>query len=369
MDDLHAVVVAERDDDDLPAVAAALSHALGAAPDAPDEPGRGAPIALPLGAEAPPRLRDAELAVVLDPDADELARHAGVRRRVALFPRFDVDWDPIDVDLVLVAHEALVDDAIARGASAARVSVCGPIAPEGWAPLADRATERAALGLAGDASIVVVRAAALDPDDLAPALVQLSLVRGGARWLFDVGADAALARALRQRVRGYGLDAHMFADGPDAPRLYGVADVVLGRLHGPEAVRALAVGASLVTVAPRRDQLRLAHVVERAGLAAIADASATLAVTLDAALRAPAIAAGRAAALALDVGASPARAATFVRQLVKGELGAAAPTGLPVGLERIGEDAPSAPRPAPAKDDLDTSVDEELAALREKLGL
>jgi hypothetical protein len=376
-----AIVLFERAEPEVRDIAAALERALGADTGPDDPTPSSSPIALPAddgGPVRPPRLREAEIAVVLDPESAERAREAGVRRIVAVCPFLAVEWDePLVADLVLVAHDAAVEDAVAQGARRERVRVCGPIAPEGWGPAEDRDALRAELGLRADVPWVVVRASALDRDDLAPSLVQLSLVRVDAAWLFDVGADPDLARALRRHVPGYGLDATMFADGQDALRAYQAADLVFGRLEGPEAIRAISVGAALATVAPEREQVRFAHLVEESGIAAVADAAATVAVTLDAALTEGELRRGRASSRALDAKGGAERAAGFIGELARGDLGGApVAAGLPRGLERLSE--PDAERPARAPDDdehprkdedLDKKVDEELAALRAKLGL
>lgn len=380
--DPSAIVLFERTEPEVRDIAAALERALGSDAGA-DEPAPTAtPIALPADdggpVRPPPRLRDAEIAVVLDAESAERARDAGVRRIVAVCPFLAVDWDePLVADLVLVAHEAAIEDAVACGARRERVRVCGPIAPDGWGPAGDRDALRAELGLRPEVPWVVVRASALEKDDLAPSLVQLSLVKVDAAWLFDVGTDPDLSRALRRHVPGYGLDATMFSDGQDALRAYQAADVVFGRLDGPEAIRAFAVGAALATVAPERDQLRLAHLVEESGLAAVADAAATVAVTLDAALTAEELARGRASSLGVDAKGAAERAVAFIHELARGELGGSpVAAGLPRGLERLSE--PDVERPARVPDtserqrkdqDLDKKVDEELAALRAKLGL
>lgn len=369
MSDLRAAVLYERrDDPDLRGIAAALTRALGT-DDGEDAP-TGA-IALPAPDDGAPRVDRADVVIALDGASAHRAKELGAARVVALLPWLTLDWDDaLDVDLVLVAHEALAADVVSRGANAARVHACGPIAPEGWGPAADRAALRTAAR--PDAPWVIVRGAAIE-DDPAPALVQLSLVGPDVVWLFDVGGDPELARMLRRRVSGYGLDALMFADGPDALRAYQAADAVLGRVHGPEAIRAISVGAALVAMPPRESDLRVAHVLETAGIVDFADAPATLAVTLDAALEKAALENARAASAKLDAGAGAARAAELVTKLVRGEIGTAGRAGLPAGLERISEldrarTEKASERPAP-RHDVDKQVDDELAALRKKLGL
>ena len=379
--DPSAVVLFERSEPEVRQIAAALERALGS--DAgPDEPTTHTPIALPAddgGPVRPPlRLRDADVAVVLDAESAERARDAGVRWIVAVCPFLAVEWEePLVADLVLVAHEAAIEDAVERGAQRERVRVCGPIAPDGWGPSEDRDALRAELGLRADVPWVVVRAGALDRDDVAPGLVQLSLVRVDVAWLFDVGIDPDLARTLRRLAPGYGLDATMFSEGQDTLRCYQAADAVFGRLEGAEAIRAFAVGAALTTVAPSRDQLRLAHLGETAGLAAVADAAASVAAGLDAALGGAELARARAASLALDARGSAARAAGFIGELARGEVGGGpVAAGLPRGLERLSDADSERPARLPTRaeppkrdDDLEKKVDEELAALRAKLGL
>ncbi|MCZ7683256.1 MAG: hypothetical protein M5U28_32440 [Sandaracinaceae bacterium] len=140
-DDLSAVVLFERQSDpDLRDIAAAITRELA---DGDDGEAPSGAIALPV-AERGPRLETADVALVMDAASAERARAARVPRVAALFPRLALDWDgPLDVDLALVAHEALVEDLVARGVPAARVRTTGPVAPDGWAPAEDRAALRA----------------------------------------------------------------------------------------------------------------------------------------------------------------------------------------------------------------------------------
>ncbi len=371
-DDLSAVILFDPPDDpDLRAIAAALRAELGAEPDD-DEPASA--IALPVADDVAPRLDGARLAVALDARSVARAREAGVARVALFVPRFALDDDGArDADLVLVTNEALVDEARQRGIPVARVRDVGPVAPDGWSPVEDRAALRASLGPRADAPWIVVRADALE-DDPAAALVQLSLVGADAVFLFDVGHDPALARALRRRVPAYGLDALMFADA-EALRCYRAADAVLGRIDGPEAIRAIAVGAAFAGMPAKTDQLRVAHALETAGLVDVADALATLAVTLDRVLSVEALEAARSTAARHDAGHGAHRVADAIRQLARGEIATTSPSGLPTGLERLSEPDQSGPReeepqPPPKKaDQMDQRVDAELAALRRKLGL
>lgn len=369
-----AVVLVDRDEPDARRIAAAVRQALGLTEAAESEPRAQGGTAPSGDGVEPSALERVDVAVVLDVASAARARAAGVPRIVALFPFLDVDWEAeLEADLVLVAHEALIPDAVERGAPRSRVRCVGPIAPVGWAPSAHRASLRESLEIKPDHPAVVVRAAALDPDDLAPAIMQLSLVRRTTAWLFDVGLDAALAKILRREVPGYGLDARMFAEGPDALRAYQAADVVLGRLEGPEAIRAFSVGAALAATAPSRRRMRSAHVIERAGLAIVADAAATLAVTLDAACALDSLGRLREASAALGAPGGAARAADLVRALVRGELGPpVSAAGLPVGLERLSEPQGFGARGSGEhveRVEEEGSIDEELAALRKKLGL
>lgn len=381
-DERRTAVLVEDEESIAGAIARALRRGFGAEEPSEDTEPAG-PIAMPLGddeaAPVPLQLERAEVAVVLDPASLEVARRASVPKVVVLWPFLSGAWEgELEADLVLVSHEVLVHDAVRAGVSRRRVVVVGPVAPDGWAASEDREALLEARELDGERPVVVVRADALDRDDLAPGLVQLSLVSRDAQWLFDVGRDPELARALRRHVPGYGLDARMFADGEEALACYQAADLVLGRFDGAEAARAFAVGAGLVSMPPRRAQARLAHVVETSRLAAIADAAPTLAVTLDAALAPAALETGRQVAEKLDAANGVARVVAEVRALLRGDRGGGLAAGLPQGLERLDDgDAaprehtePDAPEPsAPNEDASDESIDAELDALREKLGL
>lgn len=373
-DEFSAVVLFEPErDPDLRGVAAALTRALAAEEEEgepvgePSRGGAGGVIALPVPEPSPARLDEASVVIALDSRSAVRAREAGVPRVVLVEPRLTLEADrTLDVDLVLVAHEALVEEAARRGLSA-RAS--GPIAPDEWTKSSERAALAADLGLRAEVPWVVVRAAALE-DDPAAALVQLALVRERCVWLFDVGGDAELARRLRRRVPGYALDALMFADGPESRRCYQAADAVLGALHGPEMIRALAVGAAPVALPPRAEDVHVANALEHAGIVSVADAAATLAVTLDAALGAGALTKAREAGARLDAGSGARRAVELVRKLIRGELEPSEVSGLPRGIERLSQPEPERLPERPERvDELDRSVDEELAALRKKLGL
>lgn len=363
-----AVAFEPERDPDLRAVAASLTRAL-ATLDEPEGEPAGA-IALPAPEPTAGRLDAARVVIALDPRSAARARAAGAERVVHLAPRLTLDIDDaLDVDLVLVAHEALADVARRRGLD---VRVTGPVAPDEWTPAPDRAALKASLGPDPALPWVVVRAAALQ-DDPAATLVQLALVRERCVWLFDVGADPELARTLRRLVPGYALDALMFADGPDALSAYRAADAVLGELHGPEMIRALSVGAAPIAFPPRGRDALLAHALETAGVVEVADAAATLAVTLDGALEPNALDRARKAGERLGAQEGACRAVELVQKLARGALEPAEVSGLPRGLERLSHaerERPAAPVEPPKRaNDLERTVDEELAALRKRLGL
>ena len=364
-DEPSIVVLFEpADDPDLRGVAAALERALATPDEVDDEPSSA--IALPVPDRASARLEPADVVIALDAASAARARASGVRRVVLLVPRLELEAPADDVDLVLVTHEALVEEAQRLGL---RARSCGPIARDEWTPSLERAALKAELGLDAGVPWVVVRAAAL-ADDPAAALVQLALVRERCVWLFDVGADAELARTLRRRVPGYALDAVMFADGSEALPCYRAADAVLGALHGPEMIRALSVGASLIAVPTRAEDVRVADALEAAGVASVADTPAMLAVAIDAALEPRALARAREAGAHLDAAHGTERAVSIAKKLGRGELEASAASGLPRGIERLSEPEAEKAAGRPRRSgDLDASVDEELAALRKKLGL
>jgi hypothetical protein len=332
-------------------------------------------LAQALGPAVP--LERAELALVLDDRSVAAAREAGVRA-VAISPSFVPPFRQglEGVERVVLPHRAAGTGAVAAGARVDAIEVLGPLAPAGLAIPEDRAAARAALEV-GDAPLVVVEAAALTEGDLTQTLVQLSLVRREATWAFAVGRDPELTRHLRRQVPGYGLDAHVFADvdgeGVGASQVLAGADLVLGALDGPFLLRGAAVGAGLVALPPRREAYAAAQILEEDGVVEVADSLPTLSVTLDRSL------AQRDALQTESAKLDAVGAVLRVKELVADVLaGRAARRGLPVGLERISsaDDArrvPAAPDgDAPAADGggvLDERVDDELARLRDKLGL
>jgi hypothetical protein len=360
--EVSSIVLSDaKDDPDATAIAASLERALAEDDEAPKE-------------SKTRRIDEVDVVIALDEASADRAREAGARCIVALATRFDFDWeDASELDLVLVMHASAIESAIEAGAPAGRVACSGPIAREGWTPAADRAALRLELGLRAGSPCVVVRGAAV-ADDPAAVLVQLALAKSEPTWLFDVGSDPDLSRTLRRRAPAYEIDAFLFSDA-DALRAYQAADAVLGAIGGPEIMRALSVGAAPIALPPRSDAARIAHELETEGVLDAADSIATLAVTIDGALAA--LERTREKGARLDAASGARRAAELVRKLVRGELsGITSRAGLPVGLERISsldERAPAADAPpsAPEKqrDDVDARVDDELAALRKKLGL
>lgn len=316
------------------------------------------------------------LTVVIDPDALERALAAEAPRVAAYVPSLTGAWEGslAEAERVFVPHAAAVETVVMRGAARHRVEVIGPVAPRGFSPVDDRSETRRRLELADvDRPAVVVEARALAALDLSSALVQLSLVRTNAVWLFDVDHEPQLAERLRDLVPGYGLDAWMFANDDERdPLVWGGADLVLGRLEGLTPLLGAAVGASVVATPPRREDVRAAHRLESTGALEIVDAPATLAVTLDARLTPEKLAEGQEGSLALGAEGAAVRLVERLFALVEGT--EAAPLGLPAGLERLSrrEDRRAGSPPSSGTGgapDLDSRVDEELEALRKRLGL
>lgn len=343
----------------------------------------GAPGECAPGERAPEETREAASAdVILCLDPVSLSRRGLVDDAplcVACIPTFDAaPWSPelARADLVLVPHQAMVGDMLLAGFPRARVVVVGPLPflspDEATAP--DRRARRAELGLPQDQKVVVVDARALADRDLPKRLVQLSLVRQRTSWLFDVGEDAELARTLRSRVSGYGIDAWMFAGGGEADRYWAAADAAVADLGSMAAIRALVSAIGLVALPPAEGLARLAPQLEAASLVAVADAEATLAVTIDGGLTEDALLQQARAMSALEPSESISRVQQAVVALHEQRASGHVPSGLPKGLERLGEAderlaASEADRGKPSRSDLDARVERELDALRQKHGL
>lgn len=298
--------------------------------------------------------------LALDPAALADAVDRDAPTRVAYLSSLDRDWQDVlpHAHAVLLAHPALLEGAVALGAPRARVRVAAVIAL--GAPR-DRALARSELALPPDAPIVVVPTSVIG-DDPSAFLLQLAVARPEIRFLFDVGRDAAAARALRAHVS---FPAYLFAEGPTAELAWAAADRALVRIDRPELARALAAGAAPILAAPRAIELSAARALAREHLATIAASDVTLAIAIDEACRPAEIEAARAALAGLEVGTGAARLGEALRTALE-ELRRARPDDLPIGLEPIG------PRPGDAPPDAkrltsDEEIESELAALRERI--
>ncbi|MEM9189068.1 MAG: hypothetical protein AAGF12_07820, partial [Myxococcota bacterium] len=325
----------------------------------------------------------------LDGGSLERAREAGVPFCVALFPGFDLAWagDLELADLVLVPDAELIPSLVSRNVPRDRLEAIGPIAPAGFSPPNDRAALRESLDLPPH-SLCLVPGALADGVGVETLLVQLSLAAGPIGFLFDVGTDAELADALRERVPPHGLDAWIFAEEPDSYRVWQSADVVIGRARGYEVGRAVGVGAPLLLLPPGRLSRDSGSALEAAKVAEIADSVVTLAVSLDRLLDPEAFDEARAAVASLEVGSVPDRLAKVVRERYKEHRKSRSrrARGLPHGLERLSgeserrsgmsledgrsKDEPREPPDAERteRESLDDRIERELEALKAKLG-
>ena len=354
------VVLARGDDPASTGTAQALGSAL---------EGEGAEAVVRTGVYASaPLPPDALAAVALDSDSLEHACQQGAGHCVAVPLAFDARWDDFgSADQVLLAHDRLVAVAVSRGARRSRVVVVGPIAPSGFEPASDRAAVRAELGIEGSWPLVLVPGTLVAAEGPVPLLLQLGLIDEEAHYVFDVGRDAVVADALRDQAPAHDLRAHMVATGEAAGRAWQAADLVLGHPLGSEIALALAVGAPMVLLPGGRQGAAAGDALEASGVALEADALATLAVTLDQALGADALAGARQAVVDLHVEGSAERAARVMMREAMARDSRGPKRGLPKGLEALGElgDAPDA---APAPDsDLEARIDAELLELKSRL--
>jgi hypothetical protein len=251
-----------------------------------------------------------------------------------------------------------------RGVPRERIAVTGVPIPLGLVPSGDRAAARTEAGLSADAAVVVVRTE-VAADDLGPLLVQLTLLEGRPWILFDVGEDVAAAERLRAEVPRLGIAAKMFAAGPDEARFHALADVIVGPADPFAVARTFAVGAAAVVLGrPARGAL---DAVVDAGAVRVVLAVGRLAADVDL-LRAPErLQAARAAARGAAVPDAATRLADVLAR-ARTERGSFATQrrrkGLPAGLEDLSGPAAAPPRPRPTEKD----IDDELAALRKKIG-
>lgn len=287
--------------------------------------------------------------LVFDRGAFEASRGA---MRIAVFPRFALDWDPQGADAVLVAHD-VVKAALPK-VLRVRATVVGALAPPGITS-ADSSS---------DTPTVIVAPSLLTSLGLTTLLFQLELT-SNARFLFDVGDDPEVASALRAALAGHDLEAGLFASS-SSEEAWRVADLALGAEY---ANHALAAGTGLVLF---DDGSLAARALVASGVALVAK-SATLAVTLDeAGTRARDL---RQAALGQDAAGTAERILEVARQLERASIR----PGLPSGIEWLtrGSAKEAEPTPADALRDgdgdspedpsSDDAIERELAELKRRL--
>jgi len=346
------------------AIAARLRAALGD-----DERGADEPGADERGADAPDAaLALADAVLALDAAALTAARAAGVRVRIAVTRGLAARFDGSLAD---ATHVALPHVSSKSRAGAHAALFVGLLSAEEHAPQAAdaRSAARLAAGIDAESRVVVVDAHELRDVGLRDLLIQLALAEPSPAVLFDVGAEVALATALRAELPGHALDAFLFA-GVDRTAQLPLADLAIGRASGALVERAFLAELPVLPF-PREDSaddLALG-VLLACGAAPPPRTMAVLSVALDAALRAPL------RVRELDAAGTPARLVEAARDAVAEVRAGRGPraVGLPFGLERIGsrDDAPraSATPGDPPRDasDLDARIDAELAALKKRL--
>lgn len=137
-------------------------------------------------------------------------------------------WQTAEVDRLCVVDDEAAVLAQTLAIAGERIVVTGNIAPRRFVDAATQAKSamKALHQLAGH---VVLVDGALLAGRAADVLTQWSL--GGSaedwQWLFDAGANAETAAALRRAVPSIGLRGKLFGVTHDAPRFYRAADVVV----------------------------------------------------------------------------------------------------------------------------------------------
>lgn len=330
-------------------------------------------------------LVDVDVAIVLSAGALDVARAAEVSTVVAVVPGLDMGAvrGLVDADAVVLAHSELEDIAIGAGVPSRRLHVAGSLAPRLFVPGQDRAALRRAEAIE-EPRVGIVPASLLEAHGANSLLVQLGLVAGEIRWLFDVGRDVEAAGALRKLVPVHGLAASMFADTEDAPRRWQLADLVICDVNDGAVAKGLAVGAALALVADSSRAKRAGAVVVASGAGRLITALPTLAVDVDALVEDDALARAQQASLDLAAATTAERivAIAGAAHAKRREAGRALPRGLPTGLEVLDDDVLEPHRPPPEHGDdpatgpkpnappssepqsSDEAIEDELAALK-----
>ena len=336
---LHIVVSSASQNARIRELADALSRLVSDV----QAPSAARPIAMPALIDMSDSIDGADVVIALDAHSLERAHHANVRLCVAYWPGLGDAWDGslADADLVLLNHETQRDIAIARGAPASQLAVTGPLATSDTLRSREDAKTLLLSGFPAETvsenALLVLATEGLNQADFSKLLAQLALVSAPLLTLFDVGEDTERAKELRTLVPRFGLDAAIFSDPETRALAYRAASRVLVPLDSTASVRALASGTPLLTLSRRAREQAAVDALVASNLLAFTSLPA-LAVALDQALGAQAVADGRAAADALEAHKTPAR----IRDAIRDAYASHRSRGLPRGLEILDKDPASA---------------------------
>lgn len=173
------------------------------------------------------------------------------------------DWGATDADRYLAIDDTAAVALADLGIEGERILTVGPICEYGYALAgqSSRADMRARFKI-GHRPVVLIQIEGFGYEMTSQIALQLSLIETKALFLFDAGADADAATALRRQVPTLGLDAKLFGQTEDAPRLWRTADIIVARPTEVSVARALVVGALMVAFEPEGAGAHLATAME-----------------------------------------------------------------------------------------------------------
>ena len=214
--------------------------------------------------------RPPDVAVTFDPIAtsalsaarDDAERPAAVIAVVSdLEPA--KEWAATDADRYLTLDDQAAVALADLGIDGARVLPVGAVCELAFAAAGkhDKKELRDKFNL-GQRQVILLHVDGLGYELTAQIVLQLSLIDTKALFLFDAGADAQAAEALRRQVPTLGLDAKLFGETEDAPLLWRTADIIVAKPTDAAIARAYVLGAFLISFMPDEDRRAVAAAME-----------------------------------------------------------------------------------------------------------
>jgi UDP-N-acetylglucosamine:LPS N-acetylglucosamine transferase len=237
-----------------------------------------------------------DVAITFDPGTttaltvarDEASKPAPV---VAVVAEMDPDkeWGATDADRYLVVDDNAAVILSEHGVDGSRIIPVGAMCERAFSDAQgeDKRALKRRFKISPDLPAVIVEVDGLGYEMTGQIALQLSLTDIEATYLFDAGEDRDAATALRRQVPMLEMRAKLFGRTDDLPLLWRCADVVIARPRPHAIMRAIVLGARMVSFLPDdRVSERVAKSLEQRGLGTMAANALLLTSALEPLLRA-----------------------------------------------------------------------------------